>query len=148
MSKTILFALDGSPVSQDSLKWVQELAAPMQARVIVFNAYLLPFAASQFHNMEAEYTAEISRRVLAEQQHMVDTYTQALVSAGIQAEGRVIHGEPRELILAEAQQEQADLIVMGRRGLSTWQGLLLGSVSQYVVHHAQVPVLIVPGKTA
>ena len=144
MSKTILFALDGSPVSQESLNWVKELAAPLQARVIVFNAYLLPFAAGQFYNLEAEYSAEVERQVQAEQEKMVQQYTDALAAAGIEASSQIRHGEPRDLILHAAEQEKADLIVMGRRGLGTWQGLLLGSVSQHVVHHAHVPVLIVP----
>lgn len=148
MSKTILFAVDGSAVSQVALQWVQEWASAWQARVVVFHAYLLPFAASQFHNMEAEYTAEISRQVLAERQKLVEHYTQTLCTAGIQAEGKVMHGEPRELILAVAHEEKVDLIIMGRRGLGTWQGLLLGSVSQYIVHHAQVPVLLIPAQIA
>jgi nucleotide-binding universal stress UspA family protein len=37
----------------------------------------------------------------------------------------------------------ADLIIIGSRGLTDWQGLLLGSVAHKVIHHATCPVLVV-----
>lgn len=53
-------------------------------------------------------------------------------------------GTAAESILAAARHETCDLIVLGRRGLSPLKELLLGSVSQAVLHKAQCPVLIVP----
>ncbi len=53
-------------------------------------------------------------------------------------------GDPAEGILERAAQQQATRIVMGRRGLSAIEGLLLGSVTQKVVHASPVPVTVVP----
>lgn len=53
-------------------------------------------------------------------------------------------GLAADSILAEAKQGGYDLIVMGRRGLSPLKELLLGSVSQAVLHRAATPVLLVP----
>lgn len=53
-------------------------------------------------------------------------------------------GAPGESILAEARQGHYDLLVLGRRGLSPLKELLLGSVSQAVLHGTPCPILIVP----
>jgi nucleotide-binding universal stress UspA family protein len=55
----------------------------------------------------------------------------------------VLEGSPRETIVDEADRWGADLIVMGSRGLSALNRLLLGSVSNAVVHHAKCSVEIV-----
>jgi nucleotide-binding universal stress UspA family protein len=55
----------------------------------------------------------------------------------------VIQGPPRQVIVEEAENWGADLIVMGSRGLGAWNRLLLGSVSSAVVHHAKCSVEIV-----
>jgi nucleotide-binding universal stress UspA family protein len=52
-------------------------------------------------------------------------------------------GEPSHEILAVAAEVKADLIVMGSRGLGQIGGLILGSVSERVLHRANIPVLIV-----
>ena len=55
----------------------------------------------------------------------------------------IIEGSPRQVIVDEAENWRADLIVMGSRGLGAWNRLLLGSVSSGVVHHAKCSVEIV-----
>jgi nucleotide-binding universal stress UspA family protein len=59
----------------------------------------------------------------------------------------IIEGSPRQAIVDEADRWGADLIVMGSRGLGTWNRLLLGSVSSAVVNHAKCSVEIVRGRT-
>jgi nucleotide-binding universal stress UspA family protein len=58
-------------------------------------------------------------------------------------ERKLVQARPAEALLAEA--EGADLVVVGSRGLGGFSGLLLGSVSQQVAHHARCPVVIVRG---
>ena len=53
---------------------------------------------------------------------------------------------PGEGIIAAAETENANLIVMGTRGLDMIRRTLLGSVSDYVVRHSRIPVLVCPGK--
>lgn len=57
--------------------------------------------------------------------------------------GQAETGTPEVDVPRVATEREADLIVMGTRGLSSLGGLLLGSVAQRVVHHATVPVLLV-----
>ena len=62
---------------------------------------------------------------------------------GIKPTSIVRKGHPVRVILDVAESEQADLIVMGSRGLGTFKEILLGSISHGVISHSTVPVLIV-----
>ncbi|HLI55796.1 MAG TPA: universal stress protein [Actinomycetota bacterium] len=53
-------------------------------------------------------------------------------------------GHPPDEVLTEAEERNIDLLVVGRRGLRMPSALMLGSVSGYLLHHASMPVLIVP----
>jgi nucleotide-binding universal stress UspA family protein len=64
-------------------------------------------------------------------------------TANINCEFTQTSGSPSRLICNFARSWNADLIVMGRRGISGFAELLLGSVSNYVLHHAPCSVLIV-----
>jgi nucleotide-binding universal stress UspA family protein len=59
----------------------------------------------------------------------------------VKHEGKTIEGHPAEVLLEEAR--DASLIVVGNRGRGGFASLLLGSVSQQVVHHAPCPVTVV-----
>ncbi len=56
---------------------------------------------------------------------------------------KVISGEPGEAILSHAKSTQGAMIIMGRRGLSHFKEILMGSTTQRVLHHAKCPVLVV-----
>ena len=53
-----------------------------------------------------------------------------------------VNGKPRVEILRVAEEEKVDLIITGTRGMGQMRRTLLGSVSDHVLHHAHVPVLI------
>ncbi len=67
----------------------------------------------------------------------------ALVPSGIEKEAFSETGSPAVVILEFAASNDIDLIVMGSRGLGIVKGVLLGSVSQYIVEQAKCPVLVV-----
>src|SRR5262245_17427793 len=70
----------------------------------------------------------------------------ALRRAGLIATPRVVDGDPREAIVAVAELGVAEAIVVGARGLGRMEGLLLGSVSSYVVTHAHCTVEVVDNR--
>ena len=66
-----------------------------------------------------------------------------MVPSGIEKEAFSETGSPAVVILDFAVSNNADMIVMGSRGLGIVKGVLLGSVSQYIVEQARCPVLVV-----
>ena len=56
------------------------------------------------------------------------------------------HGKPGEVICQHAKENNALLIVMGSRGNNVIRRTLVGSVSHYVLHHTDIPVMVVPHK--
>ncbi|KAJ3673240.1 hypothetical protein LUZ60_006614 [Juncus effusus] len=64
-------------------------------------------------------------------------------SKGVNATTAIVEGEPKDALCDAAEQVHADLLVVGSRGLGMLKRAFLGSVSDYVAHHAKCPVLIV-----
>jgi nucleotide-binding universal stress UspA family protein len=77
----------------------------------------------------------------------LDATLQEVANAeGIEVERRVVQGAPAAILVEESR--DADLLVVGSRGLGGFRQLLLGSVSQQCAHHAECPVVIVRSKPA
>ena len=79
--------------------------------------------------------------------HLLETVkkqtTCAAEGTGVYCSFHQEKGHPGETIVHFANEHHADLIVIGSRGLGGFQEMLLGSVSNYVAHHADCPVLVV-----
>lgn len=72
----------------------------------------------------------------------LDELGQKLKAAGIGGKVRSVGGSPGDVVVKVSQEEKANLIVLGSRGMGTIRRTLLGSVSDYVMHHSHIPVLI------
>lgn len=74
---------------------------------------------------------------------LLQPYLLQCEEAGVIAEPVLIPGEPGRIITEYARMLRCHAIVMGRRGRSGLRELILGSVSNYVLHHASCPVLVI-----
>lgn len=79
-------------------------------------------------------------------QAALDDHANRLAQQGMMAEWTQAVGDPGRQICQVAQDWEADLIMLGRRGLSGLGELLMGSVSNYVMHHAPCSVVAVQGQ--
>ena len=134
----ILVAYDGSEHSQRALQKAIELAQCSQARLQILYAYdkIPPYLGEP--NLQHMIDRSVARAQVALEQAV-----QQLTASGREFNTNILEGPAAEAILRAAQTEGCDLIVMGSRGLGMVQGMLLGSVSYRVLHHATIPVLIV-----
>ena len=143
----ILLAVDGSVSSDGAIAEIVRRPWPGQTEVKVITAVEIPFTTGvepwaagpiYFGNLLRAATSA-ANGVLEE----TLTKLKAASDTGFKITGEVIQGSPKQVIVEEAESWGADLIVMGSRGLGAWNRLLLGSVSNAVVHHAKCSVEIV-----
>ncbi len=131
----IVVGIDGSEQSRAALEWAITEARLRQARLHLVTAWYYPPMASTVGDGVFDDTfRRASERTLAD---AVATVTQA----GIPVTGDVEENTPAAALLDAAS--AADLVIVGSRGHGGFAGLLLGSVSAQLVHHAPCPVLVV-----
>lgn len=98
-------------------------------------------------NEEDLLESYLKQREIYEKQgiDMLRSLTEEAIAAGVKTEFTQNVGSPGRVICNLARSWGADLIVVGRRGRSGLNELLLGSVSNYVLHHAPCSILVVEG---
>jgi len=135
----LLVAVDGSDHAAKAVASAGKLAAAMNADVVVIHQ-------RSDEPMDHASTAP-SDEAAADAQSLVDSAVAALTVAGAaSATGRVIRGlssDVPQAIMDIARDEDADIIVVGPRGLGRLKGLLVGSVTDRLVQLADRPVLVV-----
>lgn len=139
----ILVAVDGSEQSQEAVRALSHLAHAEQ--VIVLHVLDVPKPAYPMIMPEVArdiYTIS-ERKMRAEGERILEHATSLLPSNRGPVSTRLEVGRVAEVILTEAKNERADLIVLGTRGRGAIQELLVGSVAHRVSTHATCPVLVV-----
>lgn len=139
MIRNILLVTDGSAPAERAADFAASLAVRYGARVTVLHA----FTPVPGYLGEPNYS-QVLHETLKEANSLVDDVAKRLHEMGAtDVEKEVIEGPAANAILSVAETRKPDLLVMGARGLGTWQGVILGSVSMAVAQRAECPVLIV-----
>lgn len=141
MFLNILAAIDGSEHGAAALRTAAQLARDEHARLTIVTAVPpAPAAAGLSPAGGAALTdaARLMGEVGARIREQVDALPDDLSVTTV-----VVAGHPSDVILERLAEGRHDLLVMGTRGLGRVGSALLGSVSQAVLHAAEVPVLVV-----
>lgn len=142
--KKILWASDGSEESLNALRWVEVLATRYDANVIALSVFetanLNPSARADDLRREIDL---IDSEITKKETTRLTQIRNALERKGIKAETHVATGIPHQEIVKTAHDRPIDLIAMGKRGLTPWHKMLLGSTTTAVLREAHVPVLTV-----
>jgi len=139
MIQSILLATDGSAPAERAADFAASLATRYHSKVIVLHAFPpIP------RHLGEPNLAEAMRKTLDGAKALTESVVKRLGEIGVaETDTDVIEGPAANVILGAAETRKPDLIVIGARGLSTWQGILLGSVSMAVTQRAECPVLVV-----
>lgn len=147
----ILIATDGSSASKSVIEAAcGTIASPENTAVKIISAVepITPMAAEPFA-ISAEYYNEIETDLSRQAKITVESAITVLKESCpnlSDVSGEVLHGGAARVIVESARQWNADLIIVGSHGYGVWSRVLLGSVSNAVVHNAPCSVLIVRGK--
>jgi nucleotide-binding universal stress UspA family protein len=142
--ETIVVGVDGSEGGAAALEFAAGEAALRDVRLRIVSAWEVPaavYGAGFTPPMDAGTLEAFGVRA----QHLADeaAATVKKLQPSLQVEALASSGQPADVLLAQGSDAEAELIVVGRRGLGGFKSLLLGSVSQQVVHYATCPVVVV-----
>ncbi len=148
MKMKVLFATDGGKQCDAAVESIRRLALVDgdEIKVISVVDMALPMAIDIYGGFlpdtsEFEKTArENAEKIVSETTEKLKTFAD---SGKVTISTDVLFGSPDSRIVETAEEWQANLIVVGSHGYSRWERLLLGSVSDSVVHHAPCSVLVV-----
>jgi nucleotide-binding universal stress UspA family protein len=138
--KRILVGVDGSENAQRALQWAIDRARELDAEIVAVHAielpsYLLAAYKPPITAFDEEWRNGIKSR-------FQDEWLRPLKDSGVPYRAVVGDGDPAAIVNQAAEEQDADMIVLGRRGLGGFTELLLGSVSEKVTHHSKRPVVL------
>ena len=155
--KKIFAALDDSELSHRVFSQTLELAQANQAEVMLFHCITVnsfgqsavPIPVDLGMNtqlMDQAYQTQsfLLEREVKQSESLLKKYCDAAANQGVQVEfDSQMDGDPGHCICEYSQNWDADLIILGRRGRTGLTEAFLGSVSNYVVHHASCSVFVI-----
>ena len=133
----ILVGYDGSTHSDKAVQAALSVARHLDSKVLLFSVAQPP---------EPAQRAELEAFLDDAKEHFEEAFKR-IVQAGkaeeVEIETEIAVGHPAEQIIHKAETWKADLVILGRRGRSTFQKWILGSISEKVLRYAHCPVMVV-----
>lgn len=138
MYKHILLASDGSENAVRAAKEALKIASFSKDSIINL-VYVVDMKKSKYDVLHADSREEINLERIKRQSKVI----KYLDEANLPYKTTILRGEPGPEIVKYANEQQVDLVVIGRRGLNRLQEMVLGSVSHKVMKRVNCPALIV-----
>lgn len=143
---TIVVGVDGSDPSRKAVHWALNEAAVRGAKLVAVHAWAyypsLPSDSLDPMLMTPDFNETLGRDADRFVQREVERLRAEAGAEDVEIEARAVEG-PAASVLVEVAKD-AQMLVLGTRGHGGFSGLLLGSVSQQVSHHAPCPLVLVP----
>jgi len=141
----ILLATDGTKQSEAALNMLRSfrLTDKDEVKIVSVGDMAVPLAIDVYGGYLPD-TTELEKVARDNATRALDSATAAAAEMVSPAEvsGEVLYGSPESRIVETAEKLPADLIILGSHGYNRWERLLLGSVSNSVLHHAPCSVLV------
>jgi nucleotide-binding universal stress UspA family protein len=144
MFGSIVVGTDGSETANEAVRQATELAKAVGASIYLVSAF--EPVGNQRLREERQEVPDDMQWMVNEREDVNATLADAeerIKQDGVQAETFARQGDPADAILDVAEEQNADLIIVGNKGMSGAKRFLLGSVPNKVSHHAPCSVMII-----
>jgi len=140
LPREILIPVDGSDNSIRALRKGLEFASAFGAKIRLF--YVFPVSSVEIIGMAGMSRDDLESAAQAAAQRVFDKLHAEVGESSIEIEDETSIGDPAEEIIRCTEDNHELLVILGRRGLSRIQSLVLGSVSEKVLRHAHSPIMV------
>ncbi|RVU53811.1 universal stress protein [Anaerosphaera multitolerans] len=140
----ILIPIDGSKISQKAVATAKKIGEKFDAKLIILTVIPETSIIEQYPS-NFPYTLEIEKANTERAEYVLSDVEKELADYPYEVQTIYTSGNPSQQITKFAEEQNVDLIVMGNRGLGAFSRTLLGSVSNKVLNHSNVSVLVVKG---
>ncbi|KAJ3268846.1 hypothetical protein HDV01_002165 [Terramyces sp. JEL0728] len=148
--RTIVFPIDASDHSKNTISWAIDNLLNDQDQAILLNVRSGALHIFNYTHKVNVYDKETVVRIEeAEKSNSHDLllkFAKVLVAKKIHTKAIALKGEARSELVDTINSLKPSMVVLGSRGLSNIATTLMGSVSNYLLHHCECPVLILPTK--
>jgi nucleotide-binding universal stress UspA family protein len=144
MFKSIVVGTDGSSTASEAVRQAVELAQSVGAKLELVSAYE-PVPAHRLREERREAPEDLQWAISPREDvdATLEQAAQAARAAGVEVSVYPRQGDPADALLDVAEEREADLIVVGNKGMTGAKRFLLGSVPNKVSHYAPCSVLII-----
>jgi len=144
MYRSIIVGVDGSPTAKEALRRAARLAEATGAKLHIVCAYQgSTLVAVDPISAASAGVADMGESIRRTAEELLQSEAKDLGVNGVEVQTHAIQAEASDALIDAADEQNADLIVVGNRGMRGGKRLLLGSVPNRVAHHAGRDVLIV-----
>jgi nucleotide-binding universal stress UspA family protein len=139
MIRNVLIGIDFSETSEGALRWGLDVARHHQAAAVLVHALRLPSMVTPYIPVPPDIDVELERKAV----DRLAEIERRCAASGVAVTTEIRHDQPAAALRQAALEHHADLVVVGTRGLSRLEHLLLGSIAEQVIATAPAPVLAV-----
>ena len=142
MYKRILVPTDGSERSVKAVEGAARFARPLGATLVVMTV-VEPYSYTNLAEYRPESIEQYDERVTAEAEERLEAARKIAVAAGVEVKTVMVKSfSPAEAIIEQAEKNGCDIIFMASHGRKGIAAVLLGSETQKVLTHSQIPVMV------
>ncbi|KAK3580628.1 hypothetical protein CHS0354_013388 [Potamilus streckersoni] len=141
--RVIVVAMDGSPYADYAFEWyMKNIHRDKDFVVLVNTVEMQSYTTFPMGMGDTSAFTKMLEEELIHAEKYLHTLTEKMKSSGLHGKVRQVRGPAREEILRVAEEEGAKMIVTGTRGMGKVRRTFLGSVSDHILHHSHVPVVV------